>query len=322
MGKKRRRGEAPLSVGATLQLPTGVGTIRKLDKRYVEIDLEGVRKTFTRDDIALLLRSVEAPNTQPVESINLDPPTQSSLGLPRLETLVREEVAHLLHLLQASTQNQLSAGKRAELEALMGRSSVGIDATRLIPAVKRCLFELDMFILTGRPPSTSAASLKATTSPRTSNDARAAGTTKGKSDSVPSTRISRGTMNAFEPDGPLKLVHYNVGSNSPSVSERRHSLETLVCTFALPNDYSRQYREAWGRPGTSERKAHTERALQRLIDINGARSGLESAVADWRADLRWLQRCRLVRGLLTSSKQTKERPQPQGSGPIVRRRQR
>lgn len=111
----------------------------------------------------------------------------------------------------------------------------------------------------------------------------------------------RRVKGAFRELSPLKLANYEVGAKGECARVRREILEDFVCHFPVPKWlFERRYRESWGGPGSDRRKQKTEEFLRQRLTLNGARPGLESAVEEWRVDLRWLRGVRVSQGRLVA----------------------
>lgn len=112
----------------------------------------------------------------------------------------------------------------------------------------------------------------------------------------------RRVKGAFRELSPLKLLNYEVGARGEGPRVRREILEDFVCVFVIPKRmFESEYRASWGEPGTQKRKRQTEASLRRFATLNGARLERESAVADWRSDLKWLRGSRLDKGALVGA---------------------
>ena len=102
--------------------------------------------------------------------------------------------------------------------------------------------------------------------------------------------IQRAVKGEFEGEelSPLSYLGYRVGKTKGLSADARRSRLKVWLSMDIPAILPAKYRR-WGRPITYQRYASIYNHLLMLANQRRGRSSHQFAVADWEADVRWLQ---------------------------------
>lgn len=111
----------------------------------------------------------------------------------------------------------------------------------------------------------------------------------------PTTKVrpSHQSLDGFaaEEIGYLRRQGYRVGKNGIPEYKRRQILEYCYQRGVLPADYSAEYVQSWGAPGSSARLHKIAESIASFCRNYRRKAGASpEAIHDWEADLEWLRK--------------------------------